>query len=797
MKNINAIVKNWLLTTILTFEAVWLLIVSWQPTGRIVTFNDAVWLLGVITLASGWLTWKNRAQFNLSLLTKIIVGLCTWQVILLLCPVISTALTPLAFVLIASGALWGQNQKWNPLAHPTFKQTLFMELVLVGALCWSLATGSFIQTCLFTIRYEFDAQNFSTWIYTAVKGFTPYRDVFYWYGLLMYYLPAYPLLQLLAALWQTFLLVTGYALLRRIFPTSILRFWAFGTLLILIDQFASFHAYMRYGTGMIVVALAAWGWSQLPERWTKRWLFAMGALCSVLFFLIQDQGLYSALVIGGLFVAYALIRCEEWLQRSFWINLLTNGLVFVSGGVLASLPFIAWLMQTGSWTGYVVNFELLGQMSNFAKTPFFGHYLLVDNMVIAVTIGLFSIDLLYRFFFYRSSLKNPTQFIKIALFGIILLFQYKNLLRPWIANQFIFVAWMGSWIYLSELKTALSRFVKATPLVTVTLMTASLMVLLLVITPQQITAGLGNLAHRLTRLHAQAFSAETLEKRQNRCEATEINELISQAPPNYQEVVRWLQAQPNFSGQVFSYPADPVFYMLFHQLPAPYFNAYDATSETAQNLNIAFMQQPQIQYVILNVQDIAIQDEVPNVLRNQRINEYLYTHFKPVVSLGKFVILEKTTQPYDALLDGDLTRQADFIHSQLELNMQRLPFLESHHLLATVQDQTPQVVASTGAELSAWFAQNPSPVREYWLELKPQEDVPQNVAITFTTPELVKTVLSMNGCSQVTPCLINLSRVPLFFWPDRKVKMIQVQTERNSTWESRVYQNLTSSNTID
>lgn len=797
MKKFVATINAWFITTLVLAQVTWLLVVSWQPLGRLLTTADILGVVGLCALVAAGVVWKGTQSRWLSFGTQLVATLWFWQIVLLLWPVFPNFLTPFIFMVVIVSRIWGRQWKYNPFNHPLWERSEWTSWLVIAGIAWFVSASYFIRSCEFSVQYEFDAQNFLTWEYTALAGYMPYRDVFYWYGLLMYFLPASYILQTGLALWSTALLVGVYGLLNVTLKQSKTKYWAFTLLLILIDQFVGYHSFLRYGTGLIITAWTALAWFQITKRWQKPFWLGLGIITGSLFFLIQDQGLYVGLVLTGLFGANVITASSEWRRFSFWKDLVTQGGWLLGGITIAALPFVLWLMSQGGWSGYLTNLGLVGQMNSFAKVPYFGQYLLTMNMIVTVSIGLLILDLWYRFLFHQSSLREPKQFLKIALLGIILLFQYKSVVRPSIANQFMFIPWVVLWIYLSDLKILLTKYSKISWLNELMIVTLSVMGILLVITPTQLTNGVRGFWHHLSADMSRTLSPKQRHLRQQSCLNTSFEALLEQAPPEYQQTVRWLESQPDFSGQIFSYPADPVFYILLHQMPAPYFNTYDATSETAQKLNVAFMQKPEIQYVVLNVQDTMTQDGVPNVLRNQRINEYLYTHFQPVVAFGKFVILRKSPQPYDALLHSLLTRQADFIQSQLELNMLRLPFLENHYFSTQVTDQSPLLTATSAAEVATWFTQTSLSPSQLWVEIAPESAEPQFVTISFITPELVKTSLTMKSCSQTTPCLLNLSRVPLFFWSERKVTFVQVETEQNTGWKLRLYPHPTSLNTTD
>lgn len=779
---------NWLLVTILTVQMWWLLLVTWQPTGELLSTIDLVGIVVLSTVFCWYVRRHGRLAIWQEILIKVVVGLWLWQIVVVLSPLILSMITPVVWLALLTLSSWGQKWRWNLLSRSIFSTQAAGELVAVLILIWGWRFPSLLQTCDLLIRYDFDPQNFSTWVYTAMKGYMPYRDVFYWYGLLLYYYPAILWVRVVYVIWICGLFTGMYWLLRQIISHTLLRLWAFGLAVIMIDQLVGLNAFARYGSGMVVAVIGAWGWMSLSGQYRRWWLAGLGLVAGSLFFLIQDQGLYITLTILGMGVAVILIRLEEWRQSDFWIDILKQTVSFIGGWLIAALPFGFWLLINDSWNGYLTNLALIGQMSSFAKKPFFGSYNDLSNLFVTVSIGILGIDLAYRYLFERKSLRQPQQFIKIAFLGIITFFQYKNSVRPLIADQFIVTSWIVFWLYLSELYLALKQSVKPKVLLVGALMMISLVALFLIMTPQQLRVSSQAFPLRLTRDWSRAASLSSLQKN-HVCQNYNFGNLIDQAPPSYQQVVSWLRVQPDFTGRIFSYPADPVFYMLLEQLPAPYFNAYDATSELAQELNLKYLQQPDLQYVVLNTHDPAIQDGVPNVLRNQLLNKYLYTNFQPVAQFGKFLILRKSTQRYDFMAELIRSQHADFMNSQLILNFNHLPQMEASNVIKA--DKPLLMTATSSAELSDWLVEQDQIPAKFWLVLKPDDTQPQTFNVAFVTKDDFSTEITMTNCANDSPCAINISRIPLFFWPDRRIKAVTIISEQDTPWKGEIFYNET------
>ena len=122
------------------------------------------------------------------------------------------------------------------------------------------------------------------------------------------------------------------------------------------------------------------------------------------------------------------------------------------------------------------------------------------------------------------------------------------------------------------------------------------------------------------------------------CLDKKISSIIKKYP-QYINVVNKLNSYSDFNGKVYSFPGDPIFYVLFNQKPPYYSSIYEASPIYAQKKLVEYISEDEINYIAYNKNDTTIQDNVPNTVRAAYLNNYIVKNFSIKDKVGSFLIL--------------------------------------------------------------------------------------------------------------------------------------------------------------
>ena len=96
-----------------------------------------------------------------------------------------------------------------------------------------------------------------------------------------------------------------------------------------------------------------------------------------------------------------------------------------------------------------------------------------------------------------------------------------------------------------------------------------------------------------------------------------------------------------FNGKVFTFPGEPIFYIMLGQKPPYYPTIYEATPIRAQKELITYIQKENIDVILYNVKTKSIQDEVPDTVRGRLLYEYIRSNYSVERKVGNYLILDR------------------------------------------------------------------------------------------------------------------------------------------------------------
>ena len=106
-------------------------------------------------------------------------------------------------------------------------------------------------------------------------------------------------------------------------------------------------------------------------------------------------------------------------------------------------------------------------------------------------------------------------------------------------------------------------------------------------------------------------------------------------------IKKQLYSRKNFNKKVFTFPGEPIFYIMFGQKPPYYPTIYEATPIKAQKELITYIQKENIDVILYNVKTRSIQDEVPDTVRGRLLYEYIRSNYSVERKVGNYLIFIK------------------------------------------------------------------------------------------------------------------------------------------------------------
>ncbi|MFH0749733.1 MAG: hypothetical protein V1917_02340 [Candidatus Gottesmanbacteria bacterium] len=628
-------------------------------------------------------------------------------------------------------------------------------LFFIGLLFLSGFINNF---CSVSQVMEFDGQNFFVWKYGALHGYVPMKDYFYLYGFLTYYQESSIVLRLILWIWMACLLVGSYGIIKKISGSTMFGCITFFLFLLVVQSETGYWYFYRYGTTIILMSWFALKFAEQKKDVYQ--LIILSGLCTgLLFFLLFDQGIYFGIAMS----VFLLLR----MSLNGTLNeIVHHYTLFTIGCLLGCMPLLVFCLYTHSLSEFFVYFSHFFTITAFAKVPYFPNALVMENMIATITIWVCGFFLIGKWFFQRKYFLTFHGSLQIGLFLLMMLFQYKNCMRPPVGGQFIpaIILVFMSFITLVYLKAKTILHSSVLPIMycIIVIIGFSWMYRVTSFYYYDVTMFQNILNNFWFHDEGRQSKRTVLE----RCLTDELNRTMHTVDEIYQPVFQLVKKQTDFHGVLFIYPVDPIVYLLNGQVPAPYFNGYDATPKTAQENNIAYIEKNDIRYALYHQGPFEM-DAVPNVLRNAMFLRYLFTHFEPIDQLGDYFLFRKSDSQVDgfkkvitmgdSLLSGELS----------DIDMGHISKTEGKKIHQLEREA--EVIVDKPLSLDA--------MNDYLLS-KPEYSDNLVIAMSFDTAMETsdsKTTMSIKStdgllssvgfvpCFGSDTCIIHLSRLPHFF----------------------------------
>jgi hypothetical protein len=642
--------------------------------------------------------------------------------------------------------------------------SLFRE-VIFAVLVGLIVSFPHLLSC-FTRVYDlgFDSQNYLTWFYAASRGFRPNIDIFYLYGYLTYFAEGLAWARVLLWIYISILFVIYFFLIKKMFQSSGLAYVLFGVLLVLISANSYLWAFYRYGTAPAMIGLFAWALTK-DRKYNKYAIIVLGIISSALYFLLTDQGV--VLIMASLVV---ILVDSTTSQSNIKKNtnplsmLVKQGARYMVGLSLGASIFVIPLIQQGVMSQFLGFVVANSKITLYGKLTYFSSGLAAKDVLISGSIWIAIILVAYRYIFHSNKFRFMQSYALLGAVCVLGIIQYKNTTRA-IDNDVLIPLYFMILCACSMVCLALKERKIRQEWLVLWAVGCIMFCFSSSLSYSKIVRGMTVLKDSYSVSRVRMTGPRAVEPELAQCMRRPLSALPKTGMEAYFEVVRWVNSQVGFNGKIFSYPGDPIFYVLLGQKPPPIFNAYDATPKASQEQNIDYIHRNNVQYIVFNTTSSSFMDGVPNMVRNAYIHKYIFTHYEPVVMLGQFVIMKKTQGEHDVLASS-VQLNHEFLDELTNIDLRRIPKSEGSKLEKHQSDWK-----SVGT--------SPKSLDDLQTELRTNRLYSKNLAllVSFNSFEglseydVTMQVMSGNmvtnvkfeACVYPAICMIHLDRLPLFY----------------------------------
>lgn len=606
-------------------------------------------------------------------------------------------------------------------------------------------------------HYNFDLQEFLLWHYTSINNLLSYKDIFYPYGLFNYfknYNLAFTFIYYLTApLLFTFI----FFLFKKIFKDKLFLYFSFIFFYLFILITVGFQAFARYGLFVIISLFFSYIFYS-NKKVKSPTLIACGIVLGLFFSLINDQGVYLLLSFIFLFALNKFIQVKKITIREF---------IFVACGFfIGIIPLVLFLFNIDNFYVFFSYFKDVKEITAVAKTPFFSF--------ITSPANIFNIVILYfaifynflKLFFFKQKF-TLSSFLQMSLIFSVLVMEQKSIIRS-IDRQIVFVSLILLMFLVHEIINYFNNKIVNKRIIYALLI--SVVIILYSFNVKNQIISFSHLSKNFNLLL------------NNKCYENNLKFFLEKNP-SYTEIISLIKKQPNFNGKIFSFPTgDSAFYVLLNQKP-PFYNAiFEGASYTKQNSVIQYIQDNEIEYVTLNTSKSSLQDGVPDYTRQSLLFKYILNNYYPFTVIGNHIILKKESRDFFA--SEILNQTKDYDNYLLDVYLYKIPFSEGLYKYKYLEKNNKLITESTDIDTINVFLKK----RIFYSDNKAIVMIPSanNKSsdlnfIKFQSGNGDNTTVYYNTCKANAQCIINLSKIPLFY----KKRMI-TEIILNRTFEGKI-----------
>lgn len=493
-----------------------------------------------------------------------------------------------------------------------------------------LSAPSILSICKLYPNLAFDNQALLYWKYAASVGAIPYKEIFYPYGLLTYYAGQINVFSILYFILFPSTFFCIYYLFQKIFKNKFYVVSSFVFFYIFIFYLTGFETFGRYGvlTGLCLLIVLIIREKEITKR--RKNIFFYSLLIGILFPFINDVGFYVPILFS--LISIVSIILENTTNLAERIKRIIYDLIyFYLGYLVGIIPFILYLAYTHSFGDFVNYILQLREIASFAKTPFF-HSISTVNNIFVILMLISGIIVIVTTVVNRKEQFTINRYLQLVLVLLLLLLEQKNIIRS-IDTQITFVGFLLFISLFYDFTELLSKYkINKQKQYLYFINLCIIIIFIIGLKPPELNINFYDLPKHVS-LVSQTF--------QNKNCVQDNLAYNANANKPRTKVIESLKKTKNFNGKVYSFPGDPIFYVLLNQIPPYYPSIYEATPISSQQKLIKYIEDEDIEYVIYNSSIKSLQDEVPDKVRARLLYNYIFKHFEKHIQIEQYIILKK------------------------------------------------------------------------------------------------------------------------------------------------------------
>lgn len=639
-------------------------------------------------------------------------------------------------------------------------------LVLIFLLLLIYSIYNFLFSCKFFPRNTFDSQLLLFWDYTALHNLIPNKDILYPYGILFYYKNVSIIFSFIYVLLFPTLAILTLLTFKKIIKNKILIYLTFFSFIFFILKYTGIEVFNRYGILLGISVLLSFVYNKylyVPRSYS----FLFGCLIGFVLSIVTDIGLYilSLFLFFSFFIPIFNNRINTLKTSKYYIHLAFTVIFFLIGILTVLLPIVLFYMKLENLSTYVEHSKYLFDFQLYSKTPFLPSLRSTENIFNFVVIIFTVFVLSYK----RIILKEKTTFItyiQISIIVSLFLLLQKSVIRS-IDIQITFLAFILYMFLFLEIITFLKDRINTFLLYAYYLLALFILFSIMGLRsfnttsiyfykPLELSMLKGNIQSFLTHKQTICLSQNLDKYKDNK---------------TYQNILMFINRNAQDKKLlIFDYLTDPIFYVLLNQKSPFYFEVFGSSPIYAQHQIVDELNKRNTDFVILNINMLRVKDNVPDYMRTYFLLKYITTSFVPVRKIGNYYILmrHRSKDFFESdFFKNDVDLQKYFLDIDLKLIPQSEGLYKSKYLSGS------EVLVSGSLDaINQYLAKQEISENDVFLVVNSKEDTDKKSHFfTLETGDYLKTTVSFSACSKKNVCIVNLSRIPIFY-KMRKIKRI-------------------------
>lgn len=609
----------------------------------------------------------------------------------------------------------------------------YKDYVLISIFLFIYYFPKIIYTCNQYKELIFDSQNFIVWDYAKSTGVIPFKDIFYPYGLFYYYKDQNVFLTFLYFFLILFLFVVIYRAIKYFWKNSFLSFLLFVLLFLFVEHITGIDTFARYAIAVAGVLLFSLNVVRQNVILGRK-LFYSGVCVSLCLSFIPDQGVYLLCVIPLITAVHTVLINHKTKNKYVLLSYLS--LFYGLGLILGLIPGIVYLVHTDTLVSHISHLNLLFNIADYAKAPYISTLKSKDEiLILSVLICSFT----YSIYSFVFSKKPERAFVIFAISLLLIMVEQKSVMRS-ISTSLTFIAFLQV-IFLSSALVNKKKLMSIAEVGKVTVLFVLLYVFVFYV--------------GLTPVYR-------LKTNEDKCVRVQ-NFLSLRNQKKYMSVVSEIKKDTTSIPRIYSFPNDPIFYMLFHQKPPYFLNIYDASSESSQERQIDYIKTMRVDYFIYNTATYATQDGVPDIIRGNYLINYLFTHFTYYKTVENFLIFKK------ANLIPDFTRNQEVYKYFSSIDLGHVPYVEGKYKKESFGILNFSAIDNFNTQILKY----PLNTRNTTLLIAAKKQNMTDTKLSLWSHDQVSHI-TLKECVYPDVCIINLKRIPLFFH-EKKLTRVTIE----------------------